>query len=122
MSTPAAFSVHPTPIGEALVVVTDQGLAFLEVLDVALGAQDGALAQIAQTLHAAPEPDAAATAAVTAQLDEYFAGAREAFDLTLDLSTVHGFVRTALERICEIPYGDVWSYAVVATATTAIDT
>ncbi len=41
MSTPAAFSVHPTPIGEALVVVTDQGLAFLDVLDVALGAREG---------------------------------------------------------------------------------
>lgn len=116
MSTPAAFSVHPTPIGEALVVVTDQGLAFLDVLDVALGAREGALVGITRALHAPPEPDAGATAAVTTQLDEYFAGDRRGFDLALDLRTAHGFVRTVLERICEIPYGDVWSYAEVAIA------
>ncbi|MBN9175773.1 MAG: methylated-DNA--[protein]-cysteine S-methyltransferase [Microbacterium sp.] len=116
MSTPAAFSVHPTPIGEALVVVTDRGLTFLDVLDVALGAVDGALAEVTRALRTAPEPDAGATAAVTTQLDEYFAGARRRFDVALDLGTVQGFVRTALERIFEIPYGEVWSYAEVAIA------
>ena len=32
----AAFSVHPTPIGQALVVVTGEGLAALQLLDVRL--------------------------------------------------------------------------------------
>lgn len=116
MTTPAAFSVHPTPIGEALVVVTDAGLAFLDVLDVHLGAADAALEAVALALRGAPEPDPQATAAVTDQLDEYFAGSRRDFDLALDLHTVAGFVRTALEAVCEIPYGEVASYAEVAIA------
>lgn len=116
MTTAAAFSVHPTPIGEALVVVTDVGLAALQILDVHLDAVDAALEAIALALRGAPEPDAQATAAVTAQLDEYFAGARRDFNLPLDLSTVGGFVRTALDAVCDIPYGEVASYAEIAIA------
>ncbi|GAA1651390.1 methylated-DNA--[protein]-cysteine S-methyltransferase [Microbacterium flavum] len=117
MTTPAAsFSVHPTPIGEALIVVTDRGLAVLDVLDVARGALDGALQDAATALRRVVEPDETATAHVVAQLDEYFAGVRRDFDLPLDLDAVHGFARTALERIGEIPYGEVRSYAEVAIA------
>lgn len=115
-SHPAAFSVHPTPIGEALVVVTDEGLAHLEILDVHLGAADAVLAGISLTLRAEPEHDEVATAFVTDQLDEYFAGARRDFDLPLDLGAVTGFVSAALEAVCEIPYGEVASYAEVAIA------
>jgi methylated-DNA-[protein]-cysteine S-methyltransferase len=113
---PVSFSVHPTPIGEALVVVTGEGLAALEILDVHLGAADDALAGIALALRDVPEHDDAATAVVTDQLDEYFAGERRDFALPLDLRTVSGFVRTALEAVCEIPYGEVASYAEVAIA------
>lgn len=112
----AAFSVHPTPIGEALVVVTGEGLAHLDVIEVRLGAADAALAAVCAALRAAPEPDPAATAAVTAQLDEYFAGARRVFDVPLDLRGVRGFVRAALEAVCAIPYGEVASYGEVAIA------
>lgn len=116
MTSHAAFTVHPTPIGEALVVVTDAGLSHLELLDDSAGVAASALARIAEELHAMPEPDAGATADVTGQLDEYFAGLRRQFDLTLDLSRVPEFVRAALETICEIPYGEVASYADVAIA------
>ncbi len=116
MTHAPSFSVHPTPIGKALVVVTDEGLAYLEVLPVHLGATDHALAAIERALHATPEHDDAATAFVTTQLDEYFAGTRRGFALPLDFRTVSGFVRTALEAVCEIPYGEVASYAEVAIA------
>lgn len=114
--SPAAFSVHPTPIGEALVVVTDAGLALLDVLEVRRGAADAAIAAATLALRTIPEPDAAATASVTAQLDEYFAGRRRDFDVPLDLRLVTGFVRVALEAVCEIPYGEVASYGEIAIA------
>ena len=94
---PAAFAVHPTPLGEVLVVETDEGLAGLHVLEVRLGAVDAAVA-----------------ASVTTQLDEYFDGARRDFDLPLDLRGTDGFVRRALDAICGIPYGEVASYGEVA--------
>jgi len=109
--TSAAFSVHPTPIGEALIVVTDEGLAALHVLD---GPHDDALTELSLALRAAPVEDAAATASVAGQLDEYFAGTRRDFDLRLDWRLARGFVRDALEAVCAIPYGETASYAEVA--------
>ena len=116
MTSHAAFTVHPTLIGEALVVVTDSGLSHLELLDDSAGADASALARIAAELRTMPEPDAGSTADATGQLDEYFAGSRRQFELALDLSRVQGFVRAALEAIREIPYGEVASYAEIAIA------
>jgi len=111
--TSAAFRVHPTPIGEALIVVTEAGLVSLDVLD---GPHDDALEAVSLALRAVPREDAAATAEVARQLDEYFDGARVDFDLALDWRLVQGFVRAALEAVCEIPYGETASYAEVAIA------
>ena len=116
MTAAAAFSVHPTPIGEALVVVTDAGLATLELLDIRRDASAIARERVARMLDLVPEEDASATAAVTDQLDEYFAGTRHAFEIDLDLSRETAFLRRALEAVCTIPYGEVWSYAEVAIA------
>ena len=109
--TSAAYSVHPTPIGEALVVVTDEGLAALDILD---GPPEHALAAVIMALHVMPHDDPSATDEVTTQLDEYFAGLRRSFDVPIDWGATRGFVRTALEAVCEIPYGETASYAEVA--------
>ncbi|MCT9001009.1 methylated-DNA--[protein]-cysteine S-methyltransferase [Microbacterium memoriense] len=109
--THAAFSVHPTPIGEALIVVTDEGLAHLEFLE---GPAGDAVQRIGLLRHAVPVADAAATADVRTQLDEYFAGERRRFDLPLDLGVTTGFVRAALEAVTRIPFGQTASYAEIA--------
>lgn len=109
-----SYSVHPTPIGEAFIVVTDEGLAVLDFLDVSRGAAEAALATASALLHAVPVPDLDATRAVATQLDEYFAGTRREFDLTLDLRGVSGFIRLALDAVREVPYGETASYAEVA--------
>lgn len=111
--TTAAFRIHPTPIGEALIVVSETGLVSLDVLD---GPHDDALASISIALHAVPEEDAAATAHVAHQLDEYFAGIRTGFDVPLDWRLVDGFVRAALQAVCDIPYGETASYGEIAIA------
>lgn len=109
--TSPAYSVHPTPIGEALIVVTDEGLVTLDILG---GPADDALGGLSARLHAVPTPNTAATAVVAGQLDEYFAGSRQSFDLALDWRLASGFVRTAMEAVCTIPYGETASYAEVA--------
>jgi len=50
------------------------------------------------------------------QLDEYFAGKRRAFTVPLDLQLAHGFRRSVLLRLRDIPYGGTRSYAAVARA------
>ncbi|WP_371483115.1 methylated-DNA--[protein]-cysteine S-methyltransferase [Kitasatospora sp. NBC_00315] len=60
-----------------------------------------------------PEPDGAPFAAAARQLDEYFAGRRETFDLPL---TLHGtpFQQRVWAALREIPYGRTWSYGELA--------
>lgn len=54
-------------------------------------------------------------AAAAAQLDEYFAGARRAFDLPLALD-VPPFQARVLEQLRAIPYGETRSYKDIAIA------
>jgi methylated-DNA-[protein]-cysteine S-methyltransferase len=52
---------------------------------------------------------------VARQLDEYFAGRRHSFDVTLDWSLSHGFRRTVLGHLAtDVSYGDTASYATLA--------
>ena len=49
------------------------------------------------------------------ELDEYFAGARRAFDLPIDWSLAPGFGRRVLRATARIPYGERATYGEVAT-------
>lgn len=119
--TDTAFSVHPTPIGDALVVVTEAGLAALHIVDGERGAGEpshaGALGDIALALRSSPVLDTAATATVTAELDAYFAGDLRRFTSAIDWRLVGGgFAAAALRAVVEIPYGETASYGEIAAA------
>jgi methylated-DNA-[protein]-cysteine S-methyltransferase len=49
-----------------------------------------------------------------AQLHEYFSGARNNFDLPLDLTSVSAFTRETLNLTLAIPWGEVISYGELA--------
>ncbi|MGB2757533.1 MAG: methylated-DNA--[protein]-cysteine S-methyltransferase [Acidimicrobiia bacterium] len=66
-----------------------------------------------------PVPDGTVDARdprIAKQLEEYFSGRRHTFDLTLDLSDVHGaFSRRALEALQrDVPWGETISYGELA--------
>ncbi|WP_137843770.1 methylated-DNA--[protein]-cysteine S-methyltransferase [Microbacterium sp. 2FI] len=108
------FLLHPSPVGDILIVTTDAGIVTLHPVHDAASEE---IAVISRLLHAAPiheETDAATDAA--AQLDEYFAGARRTFDLALDWRLVRGFTGEALRAVCDIPYGETAGYGEVAIA------
>jgi len=109
--TSSAYSVHPTPVGDALIVVSDEGVVALQLIDRPPGDH---LAGLSAALDAVPERDPTATAQVAAELDEYFAGERRAFDVPIDWRLTRGFVREALQVVCSIPYGQTASYGEVA--------
>jgi methylated-DNA-[protein]-cysteine S-methyltransferase len=59
------------------------------------------------------ERDDAGLAGVVEQLDAYFAGGREAFDVPLDLVGTE-FQRSVWAGLLEIPYGETMSYGELA--------
>lgn len=99
------------PLGPILLTFIDDALVRL---DVAHDGIDLARAEVSHRLGVVPEPDPSVGDGLVAQLDEYFAGERRAFEVALDWRLVRGFTRTALEATLGIPYGEVASYGEVA--------
>jgi len=108
-----AYRTIDTPVGTLLLAATEKGL-----VRVAYEREDHekVLARLAtdispRILRAPARLDEAAK-----EIDEYFAGLRDAFDLPLDFSLSSGFRRTVLTHLREIGYGETASYATVAAA------
>lgn len=107
------FRLHPSPVGEVLIVTTDEGIVTLHPLRAPLEDELERLTRLLRSIPERTDDDAAADDAAR-QLDEYFAGERQAFDLPLDWRLVRGFTRDALEAVVEIPYGETAGYGEVA--------
>ncbi|GAA1970664.1 methylated-DNA--[protein]-cysteine S-methyltransferase [Microbacterium deminutum] len=106
------FHLHPSPLGDILIVTTAVGIVTLHPVHDAV---DEELLHVARGLGAAPErAETDAAAAAARQLDEYFAGARRQFDIPLDWRLVRGFTREALRAVRDIPYGETAGYGEVA--------
>lgn len=108
-----AYRMLDSPIGPLLLAATPKGL--VRVAFAGEGA-DWALASLAEQVSPRVLLAPARLDPVAGQLEEYFAGARQRFDLALDLRLARGFRRTVLDRLCEIAYGATASYAAVAVA------
>lgn len=114
MTSGPRFVVHPSPVGDILIVTIDDAIVTLHPVH---GPVENEIERVALRLRALPVPEStdAATAAAR-QLDEYFAGERRTFDLDLDWRLVRGFTREALEAVRLIPYGETAGYGEVAIA------
>jgi len=106
-----AYTTIDTPVGSLLLAATDKGL-----VRVAYDSEDHdkVLDTLATTLsprvlRAPRRLDEAAR-----EVDQYFAGVRTRFDLTLDLSLSRGFRQVVQRYLPEIAYGHTQSYAQVA--------
>ncbi|MGZ4651359.1 MAG: methylated-DNA--[protein]-cysteine S-methyltransferase [Kineosporiaceae bacterium] len=106
-----AYRDLDTPLGRLLLAATPAGLvrvAFpVEDPDAVL---DALAAGISPRVLRAP----ARLDTVARELDEYFAGRRQAFDVPVDLQLAHGFRRAVLERLVEVPYAGTVSYGELA--------
>jgi methylated-DNA-[protein]-cysteine S-methyltransferase len=108
-----AYRTVDSPVGELLLAATDEGL--VRVAYPGEG-HDQVLQRLAdrispRILRAPGRLDTAAR-----ELDEYFAGRRRSFDLSLDLRLASGFRQTVLRLLRGIGYGRTTSYSAVATA------
>lgn len=107
------FLLHPSPVGEVLIVTADDGIVTLHPLREPL---ENELERLSRVLHSTPDhaDDDPVAADAARQMDEYFAGERRRFDLPLDWRLVRGFTRVALEAVREIPYGETAGYGEIA--------
>lgn len=105
-----AYDVTNTPIGQLLVARTDAGLCRVH-----FGDEDEALDGLARGFGARVLRAPRRLDDVRRQLDGYFAGARESFDLDLDLR-VTPFHREVLDELARVPYGTTTTYARLAAS------
>lgn len=108
-----AYRTLDTPLGTLLLAATEEGL-----VRIAFSRQDHHAvlamleAQISPRVLRAPRR----LDRVARELDEYFVGRRETFDIALDLRLAQGFRRQVLDRLRDIGYGSTASYSAVAQA------
>lgn len=106
-----AYTTIDTPVGSLLLAATDKGLVRVayarEGHDLVLDTLARKLSP--RILRAPKRLDAAAR-----EIDEYFAGARTAFDLPLDYSLSSGFRQVVQRHLSQIAYGHTESYKEVA--------
>jgi methylated-DNA-[protein]-cysteine S-methyltransferase len=108
-----AFERHDSPLGPILLGATTEGLVRVGL---PCEDEDAVLDELARRVSARvlSAPRDAVTRA-RRQLDEYFAGRRRTFDVTLDWRLTTAFRREVLRATAQIPYGQTASYRQVAT-------
>jgi methylated-DNA-[protein]-cysteine S-methyltransferase len=75
---------------------------------------DSVLERLARSISPRIVESPAPLESVQRELEEYFSGARQSFELALDWSLIGPFGRKVLQATAEIPYGGVLSYGEVA--------
>jgi methylated-DNA-[protein]-cysteine S-methyltransferase len=107
-----AYRVVDSPVGPLLIAGTPVGL-----LRVAFAGEghDAVLQSLADRISPRILEAAGPLDVVARQLDEYFTGRREAFELPLDWQLSHGFRRTVLNQLAvDVGYGRTASYGRLA--------
>jgi methylated-DNA-[protein]-cysteine S-methyltransferase len=108
-----AYRTTDSPFGTLLLAATDDGLVRVAF---ATEDHDAVLARLAQDVSPRILRTGRRLDPIARQLDEYFAGTRRTFDVTVDLRLVSGFRREVLDRLAAVPYGTTRSYAALAAA------
>jgi methylated-DNA-[protein]-cysteine S-methyltransferase len=108
-----AYRVVDTPVGKLLIASTERGLVRVAY---EREGHDAVLAVLAERLSPRILEAPARLGEAARQVEEYFAGRRQAFDLPVDLSLSAGFRRTVLQHLTDIRYGHTESYSEVARA------
>lgn len=107
-----AYSTYESPLGPLTLAVTPRGLVRVSYAHEAVVEQlDEIAARISPRILHAP----ARTDGVRRQLDAYFGGTRQDFDVPIDWRLVRGFAGDVLRATARIPFGAVSSYREVAT-------
>ena len=108
-----SYDIADTPIGPLLVAVTERGLCRVS-FDPEPERETEQLARgFGARVLRTPRP----LDPVKRELDEYFEGQRQEFDLPVDLRGRSEFTRQVLDQLARVPYGEVTTYGSLAALT-----
>jgi len=99
-----------SPLGPLYLVVSDQGLCAIHYHE----SEDGIVAW-GKASDLVPQPDSESIRPFARQLEQYFAGEREMFDVPIDLSTASPFAQRVLKATADIPFGHLVTYKSIAS-------
>jgi methylated-DNA-[protein]-cysteine S-methyltransferase len=106
----AAYDFVDTPLGALLIATTERGLCRIVYdADPELEAERLARTFGLRVLRSAKPIDP-----VRRELDEYFEGQRQSFDLPMDVALLADFNRRVLRELARVPYGEVVTYGELA--------
>ena len=105
-----AYAEFDSPNGQWLIAATPRGLVKLSFTDYV----DGTLEELAKKISPRIMRAPAKLDDVRRELDEYFEGERQEFDVPLDWQLVKGFNLKVLRACAAIPFGSVSSYSDLA--------
>lgn len=108
----AAFDVVESPIGDLLVAASAKGLASIWFDP----DPDGELERLARIAGPCVLRSPRAVDPARRELEEYFAGRRRTFDLSLDLRALPPFTVSVLHELARVPYGETTTYGALAAA------
>jgi methylated-DNA-[protein]-cysteine S-methyltransferase len=106
-----AYRTVDSPVGSLLLAATDTGLVRVAYAD---EDHDRVLQDLSDRISPRILHHPTRLDAVAGELDEYFAGRRRTFSVTLDWRLSAGFRATVLHHLRDIEYGHTASYATVA--------
>ncbi|MGI8920355.1 MAG: methylated-DNA--[protein]-cysteine S-methyltransferase [Solirubrobacteraceae bacterium] len=109
-----AYATADSPVGPLLLASTQNGL--VRVAYTAEGGEGGVLQQLAARISPRILERPARLDSARRELDEYFAGRRQAFDLAIDWRLTGPFAERVLRSTAAIPFGDCLTYGQIAAA------
>jgi len=107
-----AYASVDSPLGPLVVAATPKGLVRISYTD--FRGDDEVLEELARRVSPRVLEAPARLDPVRRELDEYFEGRRERFDVPIDWSHLAGFTREVLRATANIGFGEVSTYAGVA--------
>ncbi len=107
-----AYASVDSPLGPLVVAATPKGLVRISYTD--FRGDDEVLEELARRGTPRVLEAPARLDPVRRELDEYFEGRRERFDVPIDWSHLAGFTREVLRATANIGFGEVSTYAGVA--------
>jgi len=107
-----AYATTDSPLGPLLLASTDQGLVRVAYLDFA--DRDEVLQSLADRVSPRMLEAPGRLDEPRRELDDYFDGRRQEFDLPLDRRLMSDFTQRVLSATATIPYGSVSTYGAVA--------
>ena len=107
-----AYATLDSPVGELVVAATDRGLVRIGLPGEPL---ESVLAQLANGLSPRVLSYPRRLDEARRELDQYFAGRRERFELAVDWRLSHpGFYRRVLRETAKVPFGEMITYGQAA--------